>query len=81
MKHWIRQRPLALAALLASASAILLALGVCLGSSGLQSLQSLAGDALSQQIVWDIRLPRTAGAWASGALLGLAGAVTRNAGK
>jgi len=77
VKLWIRQRPLVLAVLLASLSLLLLALGVCLGSSGLQSLQSLAGDALSQQIVWDIRLPRTAGAWAAGALLGLAGAVAQ----
>ncbi len=77
MKLWIRQRPLVLAVLLASLSLLLLALGVCLGSSGLQSLQSLAGDALAQQIVWDIRLPRTAGAWAAGALLGLAGAVAQ----
>ncbi|MFM6992226.1 MAG: FecCD family ABC transporter permease [Rhodoferax sp.] len=58
-------------------SLLLLALGVCLGSSGLQSLPSIAGDALAQQIVWDIRLPRTAGAWAAGALLGLAGAVAQ----
>jgi iron complex transport system permease protein len=27
--------------------------------------------------VWDIRLPRTLGAWAAGALLGLAGAVAQ----
>lgn len=77
MKLWIRQRPLALAAVLVVSSLLLLALGVCLGSSGLQSLPFIAGDALSQQIVWDIRLPRTAGAWAAGALLGLAGAVAQ----
>ncbi len=29
------------------------------------------------QIVWDIRLPRTLGAWLAGALLGLAGAVAQ----
>ena len=29
------------------------------------------------QIVWDIRLPRTLGAWTAGALLGLAGAVAQ----
>ena len=28
-------------------------------------------------IVWDIRLPRTLGAWLAGALLGLAGAVAQ----
>jgi len=77
MKHWIRQRPLALTLILASASLLLLVLGACLGSSGLQSLHSMLSDALSLQIVWDIRLPRTAGAWAAGALLGLAGAVAQ----
>jgi iron complex transport system permease protein len=34
-------------------------------------------DPLALQIVWDIRLPRTLGAWAAGALLGLAGAVAQ----
>jgi len=33
--------------------------------------------AMAQQIVWEIRLPRTLGAWAAGALLGLAGAVAQ----
>jgi iron complex transport system permease protein len=33
--------------------------------------------AMAQQIVWQIRLPRTLGAWAAGALLGLAGAVAQ----
>jgi iron complex transport system permease protein len=32
---------------------------------------------MAQQIVWDIRLPRTLGAWVAGALLGLAGAVAQ----
>ena len=77
MKQWIRQRPMTLAVLLASASVLLLALGLCLGSSGLQSLRSMMEDALSMQIVRDIRLPRTAGAWGAGALLGLAGAVAQ----
>ena len=34
-------------------------------------------DAVAWQIVWDIRLPRTLGAWLAGALLGLAGAVAQ----
>jgi iron complex transport system permease protein len=34
-------------------------------------------SALAAQIVWDIRLPRTLGAWTAGALLGLAGAVAQ----
>jgi iron complex transport system permease protein len=38
----------------------------------------LAGsDVVSRQIVWDIRLPRSLGAWLGGALLGLAGAVAQ----
>jgi iron complex transport system permease protein len=32
---------------------------------------------MAQQIVWEIRLPRTLGAWGAGALLGLAGAVAQ----
>jgi ABC-type enterochelin transport system permease subunit len=32
---------------------------------------------VSRQIVWDIRLPRSLGAWLGGALLGLAGAVAQ----
>lgn len=60
-------------------------LGVCVGSVGfenlLQPLLSSSSDpesaALARQIVWEIRLPRTLGAWAAGALLGLAGAVAQ----
>ena len=63
----------------------LTALGVCVGSTGLENLiQPLwnpaldpAQTAMAQQIVWEIRLPRTLGAWAAGALLGLAGAVAQ----
>jgi len=60
-------------------------LGMAVGSDGLDRLWvsalGLEGDAasqaLAQQIVWDIRLPRTLGAWAAGALLGLAGALAQ----
>jgi iron complex transport system permease protein len=60
-------------------------LGVCVGSTGFENLLSplldAAGDpdqrAMAQQIVWDIRLPRTLGALGAGALLGLAGAVAQ----
>jgi iron complex transport system permease protein len=37
----------------------------------------LAGDAPSSIVLYDIRLPRTLGAWFAGALLGLAGAVAQ----
>ncbi|TAM41176.1 MAG: iron ABC transporter permease [Burkholderiaceae bacterium] len=61
-------------------SVTLLLLGSAAGSTGLESLRQLFGaghDSVARQIVWDIRLPRTAGAWLSGALLGLAGAVAQ----
>ena len=63
----------------------LAALGVCVGSAGFENLidpllnPGLDPDAttVAWQIVFDIRLPRTLGAWGSGALLGLAGAVAQ----
>lgn len=61
-------------------SAVLLLLGSAAGSTGFESVRQLFGaghDSVAWQIVWDIRLPRTAGAWLSGALLGLAGAVAQ----
>ena len=63
----------------------LTALGVCVGSAGFENLigpllnpeADPAATAMAQQIVWEIRLPRTLGAWGAGALLGLAGAVAQ----
>jgi len=63
----------------------LVALGICVGSAGLENLigpllnpaQDPPQTAMAQQIIWQIRLPRTLGAWAAGALLGLAGAVAQ----
>jgi iron complex transport system permease protein len=52
-------------------------LGTAAGSQGWQSWWSAEADAVSRQIVWDIRLPRSSGAWLGGALLGLAGAVAQ----
>ena len=49
---------------------ILIGLGVCVGSTGF-------GWNGFNTIVMEIRLPRTLGAWAAGALLGLAGAVAQ----
>lgn len=67
------------------AAVVLAALGVCVGSTGMEDLLSPLlhptvspeQTAMAQQIVWDIRLPRTLGAWTAGALLGLAGAVAQ----
>lgn len=56
---------------------VLWALGLSVGSTGFDSLVNLSGDAQALQIVAEIRLPRTLGAWLAGALLGLAGAVAQ----
>ena len=66
---------LVLALLLAAAG--MLALGAGIGSTGFDSLLQAWRDPVAWQIVWDIRLPRTLGAWLAGALLGLAGAVAQ----
>jgi iron complex transport system permease protein len=58
-------------------SALLLAVGASVGSTGFESVLRAAQDPVSAQIVWEIRLPRTLGAWLAGALLGLAGAVAQ----
>ncbi len=66
-------------------SLALTALGVCVGSTGFENLigpllnpdMDPAATAMAQQIVGEIRLPRTLGAWTAGALLGLAGAVAQ----
>ncbi len=63
----------------------LVLIGTAAGSQGWQAWWSAAGgaaenagaEAVSRQIVWDIRLPRSLGAWLGGALLGLAGAVAQ----
>jgi iron complex transport system permease protein len=52
-------------------------LGLCVGSTGFESLQGIWQDPVALQIVWDIRLPRTLGAWSVGALLGLSGALAQ----
>jgi iron complex transport system permease protein len=56
---------------------LLVGLGASVGSTGFESVLRAWQDPLAQQIVWEIRLPRTLGAWAAGALLGLAGAVAQ----
>jgi iron complex transport system permease protein len=58
-------------------SVILLLLGMGVGSTGWDSLALLQRDPSAWQIVWEIRLPRSVGAWLAGALLGLAGALAQ----
>jgi len=63
-------------ALLVAAAAVLL-LGAGVGSTGFDSVLNAHNDPVAWQILWDIRLPRTLGAWVAGGLLGLAGAVAQ----
>jgi iron complex transport system permease protein len=74
MNH-ARVRWLGLVLLLVAMGLALLGAGV--GSTGFESVLRALDDAVAWQIVWDIRLPRTLGAWVAGALLGLAGAVAQ----
>ena len=59
---------------------MLLMAGLSVGSTGLESMVRIFKsdvDPTAMQIIWDIRAPRTSGAWLAGALLGLAGAVAQ----
>ena len=58
-------------------SAVLMILGITVGSTGFESVLNMQRDPQAMQIVWEIRLPRTLGAWLAGGLLGLAGAVAQ----
>ena len=71
------RRALGLGAVLLAVSALLLVLGAAIGSTGFDSLRGVRLDPVAMQIVWDIRLPRTLGAWLAGALLGMAGAIAQ----
>lgn len=72
-----RQRALWLLLGLVALSVVLAGVGASVGSTGFDSVLRLADDPLAARIVWDIRLPRSLGAWLAGALLGLAGAVAQ----
>lgn len=71
------RRALALGASLLLLGAALLMLGAGIGSTGFESMLAARHDPVAWQIVSDIRLPRTLGAWLAGALLGFAGAVAQ----
>lgn len=58
-------------------TALLVVLGLMVGSQGLQPWSQLWTDDVARQIVWEIRAPRTLGAWLAGCLLGLSGAIAQ----
>lgn len=55
----------------------LMALGVAVGSTGWSPPWGSGTDDMAAQIMWEIRAPRSVGAWLAGALLGLGGAVAQ----
>ena len=77
MSNTQSRQALGLAVLLLAATCGLLLLGIAVGSTGFESVANMQRDPQAMLIVWDIRLPRTVGAWLAGALLGLAGAVAQ----
>jgi iron complex transport system permease protein len=54
-----------------------IAVGSAVGRTGLDSWYNAWHDDVAWRIVWEIRLPRSVGACAAGALLGLAGALAQ----
>jgi len=72
-----RARAIGLGLALATLAVLGALLGASVGSTGLDSVLNARHDPVAWQIVWDIRLPRTLGAWLAGALLGLAGALAQ----
>jgi iron complex transport system permease protein len=83
----MNSRSMALSLLIALilASAVLVGVGMGVGSTGWSSaytafetlFSSTGAVDTASQVVWDIRLPRTLGAWLAGALLGLSGALAQ----
>jgi iron complex transport system permease protein len=71
------RRGFALGLALVAVAVVLLLLGASVGSTGFDGVLAARDDPVAWQIVRDIRLPRTLGAWAAGALLGLAGAIAQ----
>lgn len=56
---------------------LLMVVGLGVGSTGLESVWMMWQDPVAQQIIIDIRAPRTLGAFLAGALFGLAGALAQ----
>lgn len=71
MRHHLTPSVPLRAAVLLAIGAALLALGLAIGSTGWSPLP--AADPGLRQLLWDIRAPRSLGAWLAGALLALAG--------
>lgn len=69
------RRPAGVALVLLGLTVLAMLAGSAVGSLGWEPLWRQ--DGMAAAVLWDIRLPRTAGAWLAGGLLGLAGAVAQ----
>ena len=60
-------------------TALLTAGSLVVGTSSIRTSLAwlLSPDALSSNVLWNVRLPRAVGAWFAGALLGLGGAIAQ----
>ena len=58
-------------------SSLLIVAGVCVGSAGFEPIQTFLSNPASHDIIWQIRLPRSIGAYLAGALLGMTGAIAQ----
>jgi len=77
IQHDSRWSPMYVLVSLMGMGVLGIALGSAVGSTGFESWFAALKDDVAWQIVWDIRLPRSLGAFAAGALLGLAGALAQ----
>ena len=77
IQHNSRWSPMSVLVCLMTLGVFGIALGSAVGSTGFESWFAALKDDVAWQIVWDIRLPRSLGAFAAGALLGLAGALAQ----
>lgn len=68
---------LGLAPVLAGLGTLVLLAGLLVGATGWHWPADADEQAMLGHIIWEIRLPRSLGAWAVGALLGLAGAIAQ----
>lgn len=63
--------------LLLSLGLVLILCGIAVGSTGLKTVFNSLSDPVASKIIWQIRLPRSIGAFLAGALLGLTGAIAQ----
>ena len=72
-----QSRFMCIATVLGAAAVVLVGMGLFIGSTGIGNPRDVAASEVIRQILFEIRLPRSIGAWLAGALLGLSGAISQ----